>query len=121
MDAKTERKTNPVLKDVIQQSEEAARKNDAAIWGDVAAALKDATRQQAEVNLSHLERNVDDGETVVVPGKVMGSGRLTKDVTVAALNFTNSAMEAINDSGEAVYLEDLVEENPEGDGLRLLG
>lgn len=122
MDAKTERKTNPVLQDLIQQCEEAARKNDAAIWREVAEALKDSTRQRAEVNLSHIERNVDDSETtLVVPGKVMGSGRLSEDVTVAAFDFTSSAMEAINDAGEAVYLEDLVEENPEGEGLRLIG
>ncbi len=121
MDAKTQRKTNPVLKDVIRKCEEAARKNDAAIWGDVAAALKQSTRNQVEINLSHLERTVEDGETLVVPGKVMGSGRLSRDVTVAALDFTSAALESINEAGEAVYIEDLVEDNPEGEGLRLIG
>lgn len=120
MDAKTERKTNPVLRDLIQDCEEAARKNDAAVWEDVAAALQDATRQQTEVNISHIDRNTEDGDTVVVPGKVIGSGRLSKDVTVAALEFTAGARERIEANGTAVYLEDLVNDKPDGSGVTLL-
>lgn len=121
MVSKVERKTNPVLKDLIRDCEEAARKNDAAVWRDVATALKKATRQHAEVNISHIERHAEDGETVVVPGKVMGSGRLTKDVTVAALEFTASARDAVEEAGTATYLEDLVADNPDGSGLRIMG
>lgn len=121
MSTKVERKTNPVLQDVIRKCEEAGRKHDAAVWTDVAELLKKANRDQVTVNISHIERHADDGETVVVPGKVMGAGYLNKDVTVAALEFTQSAKEAVHKSGTVEYIEDLVDENPEGEGLQVLG
>ncbi len=120
MDTKVERKSNPILTELIQDCEEAARTNDAAVWADVADALKTATRNQAEVNISHIERNADDGDTVVVPGKVMGSGQLTKDITVAALSFTQGARAGIEASGTAQYLEDMVNEHPSGSNVKML-
>ncbi len=121
MDEKTERKTNPVLQDVIQQCEEAARRNDAAVWQRVADELQRSNRSQRTVNLSRIERHTEDGDTVVVPGKVLGSGRLTKDVTVAAFNFSASAREAVHGAGTATHIEDLVEDRPDGSGVEVLG
>lgn len=117
----TTQKTNPVLRETVKRCEEAARRNDAAVWQRVADELSRSTRDVREVNLSTIARNAEDGDTVVVPGKVMGAGRLDADVTVAALGFTRSAMEAIQESGEATYIDALVEENPEGTGVVLLG
>lgn len=120
MDTKTQRKTNPVLRDTVNACEEAARTNDAPIWSDVAEALKKANRKQTEVTLSHVLRNTEDGETVVVPGKVMGTGRFDKDVTVAAFDFTRSALESINEAGETKYIDELVEENPDGSNVKIV-
>lgn len=121
MEQKVSRKTNPVLTDIITACEEAARVNDAAVWERVSDELKRANRAQRTVNLSKIERYADDGDVVVVPGKVLGSGRLTKDVTVAALAYTQSAKAAINDAGTLTYIEDLLEENPEGTGIKVIG
>lgn len=116
-----DQKTNPVLKDVVKTCEEAARVNDAAVWDRVAEELKRPTRDMRAVNLSTIERNADDGDTVVVPGKVMGSGRLTKNITVGAFKFTGNAREEINDVGEAPYIEGVVDEHPGGEEVILLG
>jgi len=45
-------------------------------------------RAHAEVNLGRIERYAQEDETVVVPGKVLGSGVLEKNVTVAAVDFS---------------------------------
>ncbi|MDY6770154.1 MAG: 50S ribosomal protein L18e [Candidatus Nanohaloarchaea archaeon] len=116
-----EQKTNPVLKDTVQQCEEAGRRNDAAVWRRVAEELAGPTRDMREVDLSTIERNTGDGDTVVVPGVVTGDGLLTSDVTVAAFRFTGSARDRIEDAGEAVYIDDLVADNPDGSGVVLLG
>lgn len=116
-----EQKTNPVLKEAVRKCEEAGRRNDAPVWKRVAADLRKSSREMREVSLSTIERNADDGDTVVVPGVVTGSGRLTKDITVGAFKFTSGAMEAINEAGEAVHIEELVDENPGGEGVILLG
>lgn len=114
-------KTNPVLQDTIRACEEAGRRHDAAVWSRVADELQRGNRQQREVTVSHITRTVEDGETVVVPGKVVGRGTVEPSVTVAAFGFTDSARDAIEANGEAVWIDELVEENPEGEGLRLLG
>lgn len=119
--ATLDEKTNPVLKETVKKCEEAARRNDAAVWKRVAEELSGSTRKRREVTVSDVVRNADDGDTVVVPGKVTGSGRVDEDITVAAFDFTRSAMDAIDASGEAMYIDVLVDENPDGEGVIILG
>ncbi len=116
-----EQKTNPVLEEAVHACEEAARRNDAAVWERVADELRGPTRDMREVDLSTIDRNSDDGDTVVVPGVVTGDGALTTNVTVAAFKFTGKAMDDVNDAGEAMYIQALVDERPSGEGVVLLG
>ena len=108
--------SNPVLLETIELLQE----QNVPVWSSVAENLGKVNRRRAEVNLSDIERVAEDGETVVVPGKVLGSGRLSKEVSVAAFQASNSAKNQINDSGEFMFIQDLVEENPEGEGVRLV-
>lgn len=108
--------TNPVLRETIETLEQ----QDANIWKDVAENLGKVNRRRPEVNLSDIERVAKDGETVVVPGKVLGSGRLTKDVSVAAFDASRSAKSKINDSGSFMFIDELVDENPEGSEVRMV-
>jgi large subunit ribosomal protein L18e len=108
--------SNPVLLETIELLQE----QNVPVWSSVAENLGKVNRRRAEVNLSDIERVAEDGETVVVPGKVLGSGRLSKEVSVAAFQASNSAKNQINDSGEFMFIQDLVEENPEGERVRLV-
>lgn len=108
--------TNPVLLNTIELLQE----QEASVWNEVAENLGKVNRRRPEVNLSDIERNTEDGDTVVVPGKVLGSGRLTKDVEVAAFKASNSAKNHINENGEFKFIEDLVDENPEGSDVKVI-
>jgi large subunit ribosomal protein L18e len=108
--------TNPVLLETIELLEE----QEASIWSDVAENLGKVNRKRPEVNISDIERNAEDGETVVVPGKVLGSGRLSKSVDVAAFKASSGAKEKIEEDGEFMFIQDLVDENPEGSEVRIL-
>ena len=108
--------SNPVLLETIELLQE----QNVPVWSSVAENLGKVNRRRAEVNLSDIERVAEDGETVVVPGKVLGSGRLSKEVNVAAFQASNSAKNQINDSGEFMFIQDLVEENPEGENVRVV-
>src|SRR6266545_3135948 len=66
----------------------ASRKQEAPIWGDLAERLRGPSRSWAEVNLSRIARVAPKGATIVVPGKVLGSGALPHAVTVAAVSFS---------------------------------
>lgn len=113
-------KTNPALQDSIRKLEEAGRKNDVPAYTRAAEELKKPGRRHAEVNLSRINRDAEDGDLVLVPGKVLGAGYLDKDVTVAAFQFSRSAREAIEEDGEALFIEELPEENPDGEQVRIM-
>ncbi len=118
---KIERKTNPRTPVLIEALKEEARQNEAAIWRDVARKLEKPGKKYAQVNLSKINRYAKDGETVLIAGKVLGSGLLEKAVTVAAYNFSATAMEKITDvGGKCLTLEQILEENPKGSGIRIL-
>lgn len=108
--------TNPVLLDTI----ELLKDQEAPVWREVAENLGKVNRRRPEVNLSDIERVTEDGDTVVVPGKVLGSGRLTKEVTVAAFKASGSAKKKIKDQGAFSFIEDLVDENPEGEEVKIV-
>ncbi|MFB6122961.1 MAG: 50S ribosomal protein L18e [Haloferacaceae archaeon] len=113
-------KTNPRLQSLIAELKAVSRESGSGVWQDVADRLEKPRRTHAEVNLGRIERYAREDETVVVPGKVLGSGVLQKNVTVAAVDFSTTAQQKIEQVGDAVGLEQLVEQNPEGSNVRVI-
>ena len=113
-------KTNPRLSSLIAELKSVSRTEDANVWSDVASRLEKPRRTHAEVNLGRIERYAQEDETVVVPGKVLGSGVLQKSVTVAAVDFSGTAERKIDQVGETVDLEQAIEQNPEGSNVRVI-
>ncbi|MFC7114505.1 50S ribosomal protein L18e [Natronoarchaeum sp. GCM10025703] len=113
-------KTNPRLSSLIAELKSVSRTEDANVWSDVASRLEKPRRTHAEVNLGRIERYAQEDETVVVPGKVLGSGVLQKSVTVAAVDFSGTAEQKIDQVGETVDLEQAIEQNPEGSNVRVI-
>ena len=113
-------KTNPRLASLIAELKAVSRDSGANVWADVADRLEKPRRTHAEVNLGRIERYAREDETVVVPGKVLGSGVLQKNVTVAAVDFSSTARTKIEQVGDAVTLEQLAEQNPEGSNVRVI-
>ena len=113
-------KTNPRLQSLIAELKSVSRESGANVWQDIADRLEKPRRTHAEVNLGRIERYAQEDETVVVPGKVLGSGVLEKNVTVAAVDFSSTARTKIDQVGDAVDLERAVEGNPEGNDVRVI-
>jgi len=58
----------------------------------------------------------------VIPGKVLGTGNLTKKTEVVAYSFSESAKIKIKKAGgKSILLEDYLEKNPEGKKIIILG
>ena len=113
--------SSPRLSNLVANLKSAARDSDADVWKDVADRLEKPRRTHAEVNLSRIERYAREDETVVVPGKVLGSGMLQKAVTVAAVDFSSSAETKVDHAGgETVSLAEFVEQNPDGSNVRVI-
>jgi large subunit ribosomal protein L18e len=121
MNKRAIQKTNPRLSDLISLLKTTSRENEANIWRDIADRLEGPARNYAEVNLSKINRYAVNGDTIIVPGKVLGSGALELPVTIAALNFSVSASEKIREAnGACMSIEELVSANPKGSRVRVL-
>lgn len=113
--------TNPYLKQLIEKLKKKSIELKAPIWRAIAEKLEKPRRKKVEVNLSRIERFVEKDETVIVPGVVLGEGMLTKPVKVAAWRFSESARKKIESAkGKCLSIEELLEENPKGSGVKIL-
>jgi large subunit ribosomal protein L18e len=98
-----------------------ARKQQSPFWQRIADELERSSRSRREVNLSRIARASREGETVVVPGKVLGSGEMPHKATVVAFNFSSSALRKLKEAKcESIDLADFLKKNPEGSG-RIIG
>ena len=113
--------TNQHLAGLIQDLRKKANEHDSAIWKRVADDLAKPSRQRRIVNLYKLNKSTKEGETVVVPGKVLGIGELNHKLTVAAWAFSGSAFEKINKIGKAILINELIKESPKGKRVRIIG
>ncbi len=114
------RKDNPELVRLIVELRRAARAHQAPIWGAVADRLERARHQTTPVNVGHLDRLATEDETLVVPGKLLAEGRLSKKVTVAAFSYSAQARAKVRAAGgSALTVHDLVKAKPDGAGVRL--
>lgn len=113
--------TNPMLRRLVRQLREKARETKVPLWRDLAERLVQPRRARAEVNLSHLNRYSSQGGTVVVPGKVLGAGKLDHPISIAAFKFSGSARRKIVAAGGKVLtIHQLLEQNPQGKGIILM-
>lgn len=120
--SKITKKTNPQLIALIMRLKEQSHTEDAAIWKTVANRLDKPTRAHPRVNLGQINRHSAEGQIILVPGKVLGSGLLNHAVTVAALAFSESAKARITDSGgEAITISALMTTVPKGANVRIMG
>lgn len=110
--------TNQKLQSLIEE----LKKKEARLWKRIALELERPTRKRRVVNLSRINRFTKENETVIVPGKVLGSGMLMHKVTIAALSFSGGAVEKISSSkSKAVTLEDFIKQDIKGKAVRILG
>jgi large subunit ribosomal protein L18e len=113
--------TNIYLKQLIENLKKKSFEDSTPIWKSVAEKLEKPRRQKVEVNLSDIERNTEEKDIVIVPGTVLGSGKLTKNVSVAAWKFSSEAKDKIKKTkGKTMTIEELVKENPKGTGVKIL-
>ncbi len=115
-------KTNLSLVTLIGDLKAQTRSNGVALWRDVAQRLEKSRSNWAEPNLSRLSRYAADEKTILVPGKLLGSGDVEGKHTVAAYSVSSSAREKIEAAGgEVVTIHDLMKNNPDGKGVFILG
>jgi len=113
--------TNIYLRKLINLLKKEGKKNNSKFWLYVAELLSRPTRKRVEVNLSKLNKYTNDGDIVVVPGKLLGYGMVNKKITVAAWRYSLNAKEKLEKSNiKILAIEDLLKANPKGSNVKII-
>lgn len=116
------KKTNPELIKLIRFLRKQSSENKVKIWKDIAERLAKPRRQQIAVNISRLNRYTEKNEMVVVPGKVLGAGKINHPIKVTAFAFSEKAKEKIKAArGKCLSFFELVRKNPKGSKIKIIG
>lgn len=94
----------------IAEIEKHYRKTKKALWLDLAERLKKSRRNKISINLWKLEKlaRIFRGKTLVVPGKVLGSGEIKEKTTIIALECSESARKKISENGQVFTFSDAI-------------
>lgn len=112
--------TNYQLQQLILELEQKAV--DSQFWRRVVKDIQKPTRQRRIVNVYKINQFAREGETILVPGKVLSVGDLDKKVDVAAINFSIEAKnKIIKAHGKILSIKELLQQNPDGKKVRILG
>ena len=114
--------TNQNVKRLILELNRASASESAPIWKRVADDLAMSSRNHRVINLSRLNHVAQSSQTLIIPGKVLGTGDVPTKLTVAALSFSKSAQHKIAEAqGKCITIEQLMKNNPKGSNLRIIG
>jgi len=114
--------SNLELVGLIQLLRKQSNEQKVKLWKRIADDLEKPTRQRREVNLFNIEKHTKENDLIIVPGKVLGTGDLNHKVTVAAFNFSGSAIEKIKKAkGECLTIPEIMDKNPKAQKLRIMG
>jgi large subunit ribosomal protein L18e len=114
--------TNTLIEDNIWTLRRAFKKNKAPIWRALEHTLLGPVSNRREVNINRLANVTKDGQVIIVPGKVLGSGEIGHKLTVCAISISEAAANKVTASGgKVITINDLVEEYPDGRGVRVIG
>lgn len=109
------KKTNPILIDTIRE----ASKNKE--WFKVAKKLASSNSNYSSLNLSQIDKESSEGDTIVIPGKVLSEGDITKKLKICALSISESALKKLKESkSEFVPLIDEIKSNKKAEGIKIL-
>ena len=111
------KKTNPEIQETIAE----ALKTRSETWIKIAALLSGSTSGYSSINLDTIAKETKAGDTVVIVGKVISKGTLSNKVRIAALSFSESALEKLKESkSETVSILEEIKKNKEAKGIKII-
>ncbi|MBU5575306.1 MAG: 50S ribosomal protein L18e [Candidatus Aenigmatarchaeota archaeon] len=91
--------TNPKMKELIDFIREKGFKEKSNFLLDLARYLSKPRRKSIAVNIEKLERYGKEDKILVIPGKLLSSGNLSKPLNIVALKWSKAAKDKILKSG----------------------
>ena len=114
--------TNQVVIRMASDLRKASTANKAPIWAKLAEYALKPSIARRDINLNRIEQLTKDNDTVVFPGKVLGTGNISHKINLCSFSISSSAASKITESGgKIITYSKLIEDNPTGKGVVLLG
>lgn len=109
-----QRKTNSELVETILKAAKSEK------WLEIARIISGPRRKRMNLNLDEIEKIAKEGETIVIPGKVLSQGEISKKVKIVALAFSENAMEKLSKTKkDFLTIAEEIKKNPDAKGLRI--
>ncbi len=90
------------------------------IWKKVSKKLSGPRKNRIRANLYRINKKTKKDDIIVIPGKVLGIGELDHKLTIACLEYSQSAQKKIESSGSTLLsIEELMDQNPKGTGVKV--
>ncbi len=90
-------------------------------WVPIIGILSGPRRKRICLNLDEIATNSKEGETVLIPGKVLSQGKIDKKLKVIALDFSEKAKEKLlSEKCQIAYIIDEIKSNPSAKGIKIL-
>ncbi|MGH9998871.1 MAG: 50S ribosomal protein L18e, partial [Nitrosopumilaceae archaeon] len=114
--------TNAVVLHMAKELKEASKKNKAPIWSRLAELALKPSSARRTVNVSRIDRLTKDGDVIVVPGKVLGTGGMSHKITLCSFSISNSgAQKILEQGGKILNYSELIKNHPTGKGVTIIG
>ncbi len=114
--------TNQIVIQMVKELKQASTKNDAPIWLKLAKLALKTSSSKRVVNLTRINDFTKEGEVIVVPGKILGTGNVSHKITLSSFSISNSAAKKIIESGgNIISFKEMIEKFPTGKGVRIIG
>ena len=115
IDNQAKRKLNSELVETILN----AKKNEK--WTRIAGILASPRRNKVIANLEEIDKESKEGDTILVPGKILGKGDIGKKLRIVALSFSEEARRKLKDKKcEIVTIKEEIKVNPKAQGVKLI-
>ena len=107
--------------DMLKVLKKASKENDAPIWAKVADYAQKSRSNQKIVNLKKIDESTEDGNAIIITGKVLGTGKISHKVSVSSFSISNSAAKKIKQSGgEVLKFSEMIKKFPTGKGVKII-
>jgi len=112
---------NEKLQELISSLKKQSLDNKSGLWKRVALELERPTRAHRVVNLSKIEKYSNENDVVIVPGKLLSGGELTKKVTIIAYAYSQKTADKIHGKAQIISIEEGLKKYPNAKDIKIIG
>jgi large subunit ribosomal protein L18e len=113
---------NKEQQELVKKLYELGISQKAPAWRRIAQELEKPTRNRRVVHVAKLDKLAKEGFTLIVPGKVLSTGKATKKLSVVAHQFSATAAEKIKYAGGSIItLEEFLGKKPSAKKIMIVG